>query len=76
MSAIRPNNDQFVALATAPDDAPVVMLNLLKFKPRPTAGASRAQRARPSTRSTVTPRSRWSRRAAARRCGSVGPTKC
>jgi uncharacterized protein (DUF1330 family) len=32
MSAIRPNNDQFVALATAPDDAPVVMLNLLKLK--------------------------------------------
>jgi uncharacterized protein (DUF1330 family) len=38
MSAIRPNNDQFVALATAPDDAPVVMLNLLKFKAKADSG--------------------------------------
>jgi uncharacterized protein (DUF1330 family) len=34
MSAIRPNTDQFAALATAAksDDGPVVMVNLLKFK--------------------------------------------
>jgi uncharacterized protein (DUF1330 family) len=29
---ITPNVDQFQALATAPDEGPVVMLNLLKFK--------------------------------------------
>jgi uncharacterized protein (DUF1330 family) len=40
MSAIRPNHDQFVALATAPDDAPVVMLNLLKFKAKADGGDS------------------------------------
>jgi uncharacterized protein (DUF1330 family) len=34
MSAIRPNRDQFAALAGAPDEGPVTMLNLLKFKPR------------------------------------------
>jgi len=34
MSAIRPNAEQFQQLAAAPDDRPVVMLNLLKFKPR------------------------------------------
>ncbi len=34
MSAIRPNRDQFLELMQAPDDGPVVMLNLLKFKPR------------------------------------------
>lgn len=35
MSAIRPNADQFKALAeaAAKDGGPVVMLNLLKFKP-------------------------------------------
>ena len=32
-SAITPNLDQFQALAGAPDQGPVVMLNLLKFKP-------------------------------------------
>ena len=32
--AITPNPDQFHELASAPDDGPVVMLNLLKFKPR------------------------------------------
>jgi uncharacterized protein (DUF1330 family) len=32
-SAITPNLDQFQALAASPDDGPVVMLNLLKFKP-------------------------------------------
>jgi uncharacterized protein (DUF1330 family) len=30
---ITPNVDQFQALAAAPDEGPVVMLNLLKFKP-------------------------------------------
>ena len=30
--SITPNRDQFKALASAPDDGPVVMLNLLKFK--------------------------------------------
>jgi uncharacterized protein (DUF1330 family) len=35
MSAITPNREQFAALAAAAerDDGPVVMLNLLKFKP-------------------------------------------
>ena len=32
-SAITPNLDQFQALSAAPDEGPVVMLNLLKFKP-------------------------------------------
>ena len=34
MSAIRPNKEQFIDLMNAPDEGPVVMLNLLKFKPR------------------------------------------
>jgi uncharacterized protein (DUF1330 family) len=34
MSAIRPNPEQIKALMQAPDDGPVVMLNLLKFKER------------------------------------------
>jgi uncharacterized protein (DUF1330 family) len=33
-SSIRPNKDQFVELASSPDEGPVVMLNLLKFKAR------------------------------------------
>ena len=33
-SSIRPNKAQFVELATSPDEGPVVMLNLLKFKAR------------------------------------------
>ena len=33
MSAIRPNKQQFIDLIESPDDEPVVMLNLLKFKP-------------------------------------------
>ena len=33
-SAIRPNKAQFVELASSPDEGPVVMLNLLKFKGR------------------------------------------
>jgi uncharacterized protein (DUF1330 family) len=32
-SAITPNLDQFQALMAAPDQGPVVMLNMLKFKP-------------------------------------------
>jgi uncharacterized protein (DUF1330 family) len=32
MSAIRPNKQQFAELMESPDDEPVVMLNLLKFK--------------------------------------------
>jgi uncharacterized protein (DUF1330 family) len=32
--AITPNREQFEQLGTAPDAGPVVMLNLLKFKPR------------------------------------------
>ena len=32
MSAIRPNKDQFVELMEAPDEGPVTMLILLKFK--------------------------------------------
>jgi uncharacterized protein (DUF1330 family) len=38
--AITPNREQFAALMTAPDDGPVVMLNLLKFKPRATNAES------------------------------------
>jgi uncharacterized protein (DUF1330 family) len=38
MSDIRPNKDQFLALASAPDEGPVVMLNLLKFKETATDG--------------------------------------
>lgn len=34
MVAITPNEDQFRALMEAPDDGPVTMLNLLKFKPK------------------------------------------
>jgi uncharacterized protein (DUF1330 family) len=34
MSAIKPNKAQFLELAEAPDEGPVVMLNLLKFKTR------------------------------------------
>lgn len=34
MSAIKPNKAQFLELAAAPDEGPVVMLNLLKFKAR------------------------------------------
>lgn len=34
MSRITPNREQFEALAHAPDEGPVVMLNLLKFKAR------------------------------------------
>jgi uncharacterized protein (DUF1330 family) len=32
MSGIRPNKEQFLELMNAPDEGPVVMLNLLKFK--------------------------------------------
>ena len=32
--AITPNRQQFTELASAPDEGPVVMLNMLKFKPR------------------------------------------
>jgi len=32
VSGIRPNKEQFRELMNAPDDGPVVMLNLLKFK--------------------------------------------
>ena len=34
MAAITPNEDQFRALMEAPDDGPVTMLNLLKFRER------------------------------------------
>jgi len=40
VSSIRPNRDQFRELLEAPDDGPVVMLNLLKFKELSTGGAS------------------------------------
>ena len=40
MSGIRPNKEQFIALVNAPDEGPVVMLNLLKFKDQSTDGAS------------------------------------
>jgi uncharacterized protein (DUF1330 family) len=39
MATIRPNVDQFKALLAAPDEGPVVMLNLLKFKDRASDGA-------------------------------------
>jgi uncharacterized protein (DUF1330 family) len=34
MSAIRPTKEQILELVNATDDGPVVMCNLLKFKPR------------------------------------------
>ena len=40
MSAIRPNKEQFIELVESPDDEPVVMLNLLKFKPTADDGES------------------------------------
>ena len=42
MSAIRPNKQQFVDLMDAPDDEPVVMLNLLKFKDKTDDGETGA----------------------------------
>ncbi len=33
MSGLEPTSEQFAALAARPADAPVVMVNLLKFKP-------------------------------------------
>jgi uncharacterized protein (DUF1330 family) len=39
VSAIRPNMDQVKELMNAPDDGPVVMLNLLKFKAAASDGA-------------------------------------
>jgi uncharacterized protein (DUF1330 family) len=38
--AIVPNREQFAALASAPDDGPVVMINLLKFKAQAADGSS------------------------------------
>ena len=40
MSAIRPNKEQFLDLMNAPDEGPVVMLNLLKFKAKADDGKS------------------------------------
>jgi uncharacterized protein (DUF1330 family) len=40
MSAIRPNKEQFLDLMNAPDEGPVVMLNLLKFKAKADDGES------------------------------------
>jgi uncharacterized protein (DUF1330 family) len=40
MSGIRPNKEQFLELMNAPDEGPVVMLNLLKFKAREGASES------------------------------------
>jgi uncharacterized protein (DUF1330 family) len=40
MSAIRPNKQQFAELIASPDEEPVVMLNLLKFKDTADDGAS------------------------------------
>jgi uncharacterized protein (DUF1330 family) len=52
--SITPNADQFAELTAAPDDTPVVMLNLLKFKPRadtPAEGAGEEQTGEQSYRS-------------------------
>jgi uncharacterized protein (DUF1330 family) len=38
--AIRPNKEQFLELMAAPDEGPVVMLNLLKFKEKASDGTS------------------------------------
>ena len=40
MSSIRPNRDQLLDLLDAPEEGPVVMLNLLKFKERSSGGGS------------------------------------
>jgi uncharacterized protein (DUF1330 family) len=45
MSSIRPNPEQFQQLAQAPDNGPVVMLNLLKFKARAHAGEGTGEQA-------------------------------
>jgi uncharacterized protein (DUF1330 family) len=39
MSAIRPNREQFMALAASTETGPVVMLNLLKFRAQATDAA-------------------------------------
>ena len=38
MSAIRPTKEQILELLNAPDEGPVMMLNLLKFAPKSGAG--------------------------------------
>ena len=38
MSAIRPTKEQILELINAPDEGPVMMLNLLKFAPKSGAG--------------------------------------
>ena len=38
MSAIRPTKEQILELINAPDEGPVMMLNLLKFAPKTGAG--------------------------------------
>lgn len=43
MSAITPNREAFLRLATADDTTPVVMLNLLKFKDRADDGSRTGQ---------------------------------
>jgi uncharacterized protein (DUF1330 family) len=40
VSAIRPNKEQFLDLMHTPDEGPVVMLNLLKFKAKSDDGSS------------------------------------
>ena len=40
MTRITPNREQFEQLAAAPDEGPVVMLNLLKFKESATDGSA------------------------------------
>ena len=74
MSAIRPNKEQFLELMNAPDDGPVVMLNLLKFKAAgDDGGGDRCVRVRQVQRRRSC---RWSKRAAARCCGWARPTRC
>jgi uncharacterized protein (DUF1330 family) len=43
VSAIRPNQEAFQQLMAAPDDSPVVMLNLLKYKARADGGDGSGQ---------------------------------
>ncbi len=53
MTRITPNREQFEQLAAAPDDGPVVMLNLLKFKETATDGAGSGTEAYGRYRSAV-----------------------
>ena len=74
MSAIRPNKAQFIELMGSPDEGPVVMLNLLKFKERAdgAGGSGAMKRARPSpVKNLPAEKKRRSLRASPLRAGHI-----